>query len=65
MTEFSWKFKNRSIKITRVNSIIITKSINLQLFSLILYGLGVCCDVKRFSVLSPFIEKSIDQVIFI
>ena len=59
MSEFLRKIQNRSIKIARVNSILITKSGNLQLFTLILYGLGVCCDLRRFSVLSPFIEKSI------
>ena len=31
----------RGIKIARVNSIHITKYINLQLFTLILYGIGV------------------------
>ena len=34
----SQKIENRGIKIARVNSIFITKSINLQLFTLILYG---------------------------
>ena len=33
-----WKFENRGIKIARVNSILTTKYINLQLFTLILYG---------------------------
>ena len=51
MIEFLRKFENRSIKIARVNSILITKSINLQLLTLILYGFGVRC-------ISPFIEKS-------
>ena len=41
MTEFLRKWENRSIKIARVNLIIITKSINLQLFTLILYGFAV------------------------
>ena len=58
MVEFIKKFENRSIKIARVNSILITKFINLQLFTLILYGVAVRCDRMRFSVLSPFIEKS-------
>ena len=57
--EFLQKFENRSIKIARVNSILITKFINLQLFTLILSGFGVYCDLWRFSVLSPFIEKSV------
>ena len=58
MIEFLRKIENRCIKIARVNSILITKYINLQLFTLILYGLGVRFDLRRFSVLSPFIEKS-------
>ena len=61
MIEFLRKFENRGIKITRVNSIHITKSINVQLFTLILYGDGVRCDRRRFYVLSPFIEKSMVQ----
>ena len=32
------KFEYRGIKIVRVNSILITKSINLQLFTLALHG---------------------------
>ena len=40
MVEFSKKFENRDIKIARVNSILITKSINLQLITLILYGVA-------------------------
>ena len=34
MVEFLRKFENRGIKIAQVNSILITKSINLQLFTL-------------------------------
>ena len=30
MVKFLWKFENRGIKIARVNSILITKYINLQ-----------------------------------
>ena len=37
--EFLRKFENRSINIARVNSILITKFTNLQLFTCILYGL--------------------------
>ena len=48
MAEFLRKFYNRNIKIARVNSILITKSINLQLFTSILYGVGVRCDVNIF-----------------
>ena len=40
MVKFLRKFENRGIKIGRVNSILITNSINLQLFTLILYGVG-------------------------
>ena len=58
MIEFLKKIEKRGIKITRVNSIFIAKSINLLLFTLILHGVGVCCDRNRFSVLSPFVEKS-------
>ena len=32
------KVENRGIKIARVNSILITKSIDLQLFTLMFYG---------------------------
>ena len=40
MVEFLRKFENRGIKIDRVNSIHITKSVNLQIFTFILYGVG-------------------------
>ena len=36
----SQKIDYRGIKIAEVNSILITKPINLQLFTLILYGVG-------------------------
>ena len=36
MVEFLKKIENRGIKIARVNSILIKKSIDLQLFTLIL-----------------------------
>ena len=58
MIEFLRKFENSGIKISRFNSIFITKSTNLQFFTLILYGVVVRCDRRRFSVLRPFIEKS-------
>ena len=64
MDEFLTKFQNHGIKITRVNSILITKSINLQLFTLILNRVGVRCDQRRFSVLSPFIEESMIRLIY-
>ena len=38
MVEFVIKFENHGIKIAKVKSILITKSINLQLVTLILYG---------------------------
>ena len=58
MVEFLRKFEDRNIKIAGVNSILITKSINVQLFTLILCGVGVRCDQMRFLVLSPFVAKS-------
>ena len=61
MVEFFSKFENRGIKMARVNTILISKYINFQLFTLILYGFGVCCDRMRFSVLSAFTEKSIHK----
>ena len=54
MVEFFKKIENCTIKIARVNSILITKSINLQFFTLILPSAWVRCDWRRFSVLSPF-----------
>ena len=52
------KFENLGIKNAPVNSILITKSVDLQLFTLILYSFRVRCDHMRFSVLSPFMEMS-------
>ena len=57
MIEFLSKSKNRCIKIVLVNSILITTSTNLQLFTLISYSVGVRCDRVRFFVLCPLIEK--------
>ena len=62
---FFQKIENRGITITLVNSILINKSINLQLFTLILYIVEVRCDHRRFSVHSPFIEKSMFCLIII
>ena len=59
MFEFLEKFENLGIKIARINSIIITKSIK---FTLILYDVEVRCNRGRFFVNSPFIEKSMIQV---
>ena len=64
MIEFLGKFENCGVKTARVNSILITKSINLQLFTLNLYVVGLRCDQRPFPLLSPFIEKSI-TVLFI
>ena len=60
MVEFRRKLENRGIKIAWVNSILISKSINLQLFTLILYVLGsvVMTSLNYPPVLSPFIGKS-------
>ena len=57
------KFQNFAFKIAPINLILITNSINLQLFTLILYGVGVCCDQIRFSVHSPLIERLCESVI--
>ena len=56
MIDFLKKFENRGIKIARVSSILITKSIKFTVFPLILHGVGVRCDRRRFSGHSPFIE---------
>ena len=45
--KFLRKFENHSIKIAGVNLILITKSINLQLFTFILFGFGVPCDLDQ------------------
>ena len=58
MVDFLIMFENGDTKIARINLILITKSVHLQLFTLILNGVGVRCYRRRFSVLSPFIEKS-------
>ena len=50
MVEFLRKFENRTIKSGRDNSILSPKSINLQLFTLILYGVMVRCDVDIFKL---------------
>ena len=47
MIEFLRKFENRDIKIALVNSIRITKSINLLSFSTVLW---VRCDVDIFKL---------------
>ena len=54
MIEFLKIIENRSIEIALVNSILITKSINLQLFTRILCVLGVRCDQAIFSAQSIY-----------
>ena len=48
MVEFLRKVENRCIKIAQVNSILSTKFINLQLFTLIQSVLGVRCDMLTY-----------------
>ena len=62
-SNFSQNLRNHGIKIDGVNSIPLTKSINFELFTLILYGVGVRRGRRRFSVLSTFIEKSMTYAI--
>ena len=59
MVEFFRKSEGRGDKIARVNSIRITKSINLLTFCTALHG--VRCDVEIFKLPmhSPFVKKSI------
>ena len=64
MVKFLRKFENRGIKIARVNLILITKSINLQLFTLIFYGGWVRCGRRRFLVLSLFMVYVILEIKF-
>ena len=59
MVEFLRKFENRGTKIAGVNSILITKSINLQLFTLILCGVIVLCDRSQFSAPAQFIYREV------
>ena len=56
--EFLRKFENCGIQITWVDAILIKNCINLQLFPFILQDVGVRRDRIRYSVHSPFIEKS-------
>ena len=59
MVEFPRKFESHGLKIGRVNSFLMTKSINLIKFC----SVGVRCDSGRFSVHGPFIEKLMKQVV--
>ena len=58
MVEYLEQFENRGIKISRDNTNLITKSINLQLSTLILYGVGVRCDRRQFSVLMSIYREA-------
>ena len=55
MVEFLRKFENRRIKIVRVNSIRITKSINLLKFCMVY--VGVCCDADFFLLLLLLLQN--------
>ena len=57
-SNFSGNLRIVALKLLELTRFLSPKSINLQLFTLILYGFGVRCDLRRFLVLSPFIEKS-------
>ena len=66
--EFLRKFENRGIKFARVDYILITKSINLQIFTLILCGVGgVRYDINIFELTAPVLrsltEKSMHHCI--
>ena len=60
MFESLRQFENRGIKIARVNSIPINKSINSQLFTLILNG--VRCDVDIFKLTAS--AQSINREVY-
>ena len=63
MVEFLRKFQSRGIKISGVNSILITKSITLLLFTLILYGvIGVRCDAGIFKLTAS--AQSINREVY-
>ena len=65
-SNFSENFRILALKLLElINLILITKSISLQLFTLILHGVGVRCDRRRFSVLSRIIEKSMLKMTFL
>ena len=61
MVGFLRKFKNRAIKIDLVNSIFITKSINLQLSTFFCRVFGILCDVDIFMLTTS--AKSINREI--
>ena len=47
------------LKVVELTLFIAPKSINLQLFILILYGFGVRCDLRRFSVIDQSIYREV------
>ena len=57
MVEFLRKFENRGIKIAQVNSIIITKSRNLQVFTIFCAVLGSVGIVGDFPDKSMYFPK--------
>ena len=59
----SQKIEILGIKIARVNSILITKSINLVLFALIMYGVEVRCDVDIFKLTAS--AQSINREVYV
>ena len=58
LSNFSENLTIVQLKVVEITRFLSPKPINLQLFTFILYGFVVLCDHRRFSVLSPFIEKS-------
>ena len=62
MIEFLRKFENRGIKIAPINSILINKSINLKLFTVILYDVG---GPLRFNILKLTVSaQSINREVY-
>ena len=58
MVEFLKKSESRGDKIALVNSILVTKPINLLYF----YGVAVRCERELFSVHSTITEKSMTEI---
>ena len=64
--ENGWSNFSENLRIVALKLLVLTRSLSpnqyiyifLILITLILYGVMVRCDRRRFSVLSPFIEKS-------
>ena len=69
MIEFLRKFQDHGIKIAWVNLILITKSTNLQLFTLILYGVrGLLWCIFKLTASAQSINREVydtdDLIIF-